>query len=350
MGPRHVRPRRRIRNGARWLSRDRLLPDGRSLLTSDISGAMRILDTVDGSLSAPFESSKHPQARLGVSPDGRYVAAGADDAGSIRIWDVVTGAVVAELTGHRGAVNNASSSRRTDWASSRGLTTARCGSGNCERDSTSARSGDGTFCPAIHMSLTHRLMDTRSRSIGTIGGGHDATFDCGSDVRRGAARRHGRCGPDGPDAPGAAAAGSSDGAAAAAADGLVPGDSVQFVATEFQFVPSDVIAEPGTYTGTLVNDGTIEHDIKIGDAEPVVAAPGETVEFEFTIPEGWCTVHLLHSRPRRRRRYRDDLDVGRLRRLREFRHRRPDHRHGDGGGRGCRSGCSPVRLSAIRAY
>jgi WD40 repeat protein len=67
---------------------------------------MRILDTVDGSLSAPFESSKHPQARLGVSPDGRYVAAGADDAGSIRIWDVATGAVVAELTGHRGAVNS----------------------------------------------------------------------------------------------------------------------------------------------------------------------------------------------------------------------------------------------------
>ena len=75
---------------------------------------------------------------------------------------------------------------------------------------------------------------------------------------------------------------------------LSAGDSVEFVATEFAFAPSEVMAEPGAYTGTLVNDGTIEHDITFENGATVVAAVGETVEFEFEVPEEgvryWCSI------------------------------------------------------------
>ena len=109
------------------------------------------------------------------------------------------------------------------------------------------------------------------------------------------------CETDAPDASGASgASGAAPAAAAAAAAASVPsgqlsaGDSVEFVATEFAFVPSEVMAEPGAYTGTLVNDGTIEHDITFENGATVVAAVGETVEFEFEVPEEgvryWCSI------------------------------------------------------------
>jgi nitrite reductase (NO-forming) len=104
------------------------------------------------------------------------------------------------------------------------------------------------------------------------------------------------CGPDGPDGAGAASrAGAAAGAAAAAPAGaLSPGDTVEFYATEFMFAPADFVAEAGTYTGVLINDGDIEHDIVFEGGEPVVAAAGESVEFEFTVPEEgiryWCSI------------------------------------------------------------
>jgi len=110
------------------------------------------------------------------------------------------------------------------------------------------------------------------------------------------------CGTDAPDAPGAAgASGGASGAAPAAAEAasapsgqLSAGDSVEFLATEFAFDPSEVMAEPGAYTGTLVNNGTIEHDITFENGATVVAAVGETVEFEFEVPEEgvsyWCSI------------------------------------------------------------
>jgi nitrite reductase (NO-forming) len=108
----------------------------------------------------------------------------------------------------------------------------------------------------------------------------------------------GACGTDAPDAAGAAgadgAASQAAPAAAAPAGELVAGDSVQFIATEFAFTPSQLQAEPGSYTGTFVNDGTIEHDIMFDHGEAVVAAAGETVEFEFEVPEEgvryWCSI------------------------------------------------------------
>ncbi len=99
------------------------------------------------------------------------------------------------------------------------------------------------------------------------------------------------CGPDGPDAGGSSGAGggtgTEDGAAGGSEGGaadIAPGDSVEFVATEFAFDPSAVMASAGSYSGTLVNDGTIEHDIMFDNGDAIVAAAGETVEFDFEVP------------------------------------------------------------------
>jgi nitrite reductase (NO-forming) len=94
------------------------------------------------------------------------------------------------------------------------------------------------------------------------------------------------CADDGPDAAGSVAAAVGGAAAAATGDVLQPGSTVEFVANEFSFAPTELVAGPGTYDGVLVNEGTIEHDIAFDGGEPVVAAPGESVQFQFTVPEG----------------------------------------------------------------
>ena len=70
-----------------------------------------------------------------------------------------------------------------------------------------------------------------------------------------------------------------------AAGVLQPGDTVEFFASEFAFAPHELTAEPGTYTGVLVNQGEVDHDIQFDNGEKVVAGPGESVEFDFTVPE-----------------------------------------------------------------
>jgi nitrite reductase (NO-forming) len=104
------------------------------------------------------------------------------------------------------------------------------------------------------------------------------------------------CGTDAPDAPGAAGAagaaltaGAAGGSAGTSSSGatldVAAGDHVEFIGTEFAFAPAALMAEAGSYSGTLVNDGTIEHDITFGDGDPVVAAAGESVDFEFEVPD-----------------------------------------------------------------
>ncbi len=92
------------------------------------------------------------------------------------------------------------------------------------------------------------------------------------------------CGDDGPAARGEIAA-----AALTPSGTLTPGDKVTFTAAEFSFAPASLTAEPGTYTGVLVNSGTVAHDITFEGGDPVVAQPGESVEFEFTVPEEGIT-------------------------------------------------------------
>lgn len=92
------------------------------------------------------------------------------------------------------------------------------------------------------------------------------------------------CGDDGPAARGEIVALAQETSAT-----LKPGDKVTFTAAEFSFAPASLTAEPGTYTGVLVNSGTVAHDITFEGSDPVVAQPGESVEFEFTVPEQGIT-------------------------------------------------------------
>lgn len=97
----------------------------------------------------------------------------------------------------------------------------------------------------------------------------------------------GACAEDGNDV-GFVGVGAGAGAdAGGTGAGTLTADSVlEFHATEFAFAPMELTVEPGAYTGRLVNDGSIAHDIVFEGGEPIVAAPGETVEFEVTVPEG----------------------------------------------------------------
>ena len=93
------------------------------------------------------------------------------------------------------------------------------------------------------------------------------------------------CAADGPDGPGSSDAAREASVAAVNASGvLAPGDTVEFFATEFAFAPHELTAEAGTYTGVLINQGETEHDIQFENGEQVLAAPGESVEFDFVVP------------------------------------------------------------------
>lgn len=91
------------------------------------------------------------------------------------------------------------------------------------------------------------------------------------------------CGPDGPDGPGAQAAAFDqdiDGAV------LTPGDPVVLTAREFEFTPGELVVEPGDYTGELINDGAVAHNITFTSGESFDVSPGESVEISFVVPEG----------------------------------------------------------------
>ena len=82
------------------------LPDGETLVVSDITGNVHLVDIDSGAVTATFEGDKDPQARLAVSPDGHYVAAGSGDDGPILVWETSTGTIVQEIGGHEATVTS----------------------------------------------------------------------------------------------------------------------------------------------------------------------------------------------------------------------------------------------------
>ena len=93
------------------------------------------------------------------------------------------------------------------------------------------------------------------------------------------------CGPDGPDVVGGQIVDVED------TDDVLasPGDSVRITMTEFEFDPEETIAEPGDYTGELVNEGAVLHNLTFADGTSFPVPPGETATFEFTVPEDGLT-------------------------------------------------------------
>jgi uncharacterized cupredoxin-like copper-binding protein len=68
-----------------------------------------------------------------------------------------------------------------------------------------------------------------------------------------------------------------------------PGDSVRVAMTEFEFDPDEIIAEPGEYSGELVNEGAVLHNLTFADGTSFPVPPGESVTIEFTVPEDGLT-------------------------------------------------------------
>jgi plastocyanin len=93
------------------------------------------------------------------------------------------------------------------------------------------------------------------------------------------------CGPDGPDVVGGQIVDVED------TDDVLasPGDSVRIAMTEFEFDPDEIIAEPGDYTGELVNEGAVLHNLTFADGTSFPVPPGETATIEFTVPEDGLT-------------------------------------------------------------
>lgn len=93
------------------------------------------------------------------------------------------------------------------------------------------------------------------------------------------------CGPDGPDFVNGQIVDVDD------TDDvrLQPGDSVRLVATEFEFLPQEFIAEPGEYTGQLVNEGAVAHNLTLPDGTSFPVGPGESVAIEFAVPDDGLT-------------------------------------------------------------
>jgi WD40 repeat protein len=55
---------------------------------------------------APSPATPDWVLSVAFSPDGRLLASGSWDDGTIKLWDVATGSLVRTLSGHTGAVNS----------------------------------------------------------------------------------------------------------------------------------------------------------------------------------------------------------------------------------------------------
>lgn len=79
------------------------LPDDSSVVAGDLTGNLSVIDIATGLVTTVFDGAKLREARTAISPDGRVVAAGAEDS-IVRLWSVDTGEIIGEAVGHTGAV------------------------------------------------------------------------------------------------------------------------------------------------------------------------------------------------------------------------------------------------------
>lgn len=78
-------------------------PDGKSILVATY-GSVRVIDLATGAETRRLNAPGIALFTMEISPDGKRVAAGADD-GRLFIWDFGTGKPIAELREHRSAIN-----------------------------------------------------------------------------------------------------------------------------------------------------------------------------------------------------------------------------------------------------
>ena len=82
-------------------------PDGSTLASGADDGTVKLWDVATGAMIATLEGHTDGVTSVSFSPDGSTLASGADD-GTVKLWDVATGAMIATLEGHTDGVTSVS--------------------------------------------------------------------------------------------------------------------------------------------------------------------------------------------------------------------------------------------------
>lgn len=105
-----------------WVKSLRFSPDGKTIVSGDLTKNVRLWDANTGSTLKIFKGRRHGVNSVCFSPDGKTIATGNDD-GTIRLWNADTGKSIKTLKGHRVHVFSVSFSPDGKTLASAGLDT-----------------------------------------------------------------------------------------------------------------------------------------------------------------------------------------------------------------------------------
>jgi WD40 repeat protein len=94
---------RTLQGHRRWVRACAVTPDGRHVVSASDDGTLKVWDLDAGHVLATLEGHASGVAACAVTPDGRSVVSASDD-GTLKVWDLDAGRVLATLEGHAAGV------------------------------------------------------------------------------------------------------------------------------------------------------------------------------------------------------------------------------------------------------